>query len=96
MCFEASEIYSKLAEKAEKTLTKRCSKLQVAYNSAEKGNGVSDVEVANDEVTNYIDLKRIEETVDVPEFTNNWWCCGGCFEGISPETCGLIAPYAKT
>ena len=72
MCFEASEIYSKLAEKAEKTLTKRVvSKLLVAYYSAEKGNGVSDVEVANDEVTNDIDLKRIEETVDVPEFTND-------------------------
>ena len=45
---------------------------------------MSDVEVANDEVTNDIDLKRIEETVDVPEFTNDWWCCGGCFKGISP------------
>jgi hypothetical protein len=42
------------------------------------------VEVANDEVTNDIDLQRIEQTVEDPELTNDWWLCDGCHEGIPP------------
>lgn len=54
------------------------------YYEMSDSDNIEQGDVANDEVTNEMDLKRIEQTTETPEFKNDWWMCDECFNGIPP------------